>query len=180
MLVELAKETCIVIGSSKEETVVYVAFLCRYAELLVESLQGCGLRHRIGHIKKAGNTTCCSRTTFTLDVGFLRQPWLTEMHVVINDAWQYKTSRSIDDLIKRCFGMVVSCDYFCYLTVIDNDGAVECPSFIDNGSPLYERSHSFGRLVSGACNESGARCGATEGAIVEGASCGTSLSIRPF
>ena len=174
--IELFKQRRIPVCCPEEETVVDVTFTCGYTELLFESLNGCCLRHGIGHIEETGHTSCRSRTTFTLDIGLLCQSWLTEMHMVVNNAGQHKTSRSIDDLINRYLGTCISFNNLTYLRISDDDGAIEYLAFIDKSSALNDDPHFCGRLVKGVCRESGTVCGTVTGSDC----CGALSSTSPF
>ena len=98
--IEFFKKRDIVVGSAKEETVIHVTLLCSQRELLFQGHKRSGLGHRVRHIEIGSHTTGRSRTTLGIDVGLLRQSRLTEMHMIVDDAWQYKTSRSINDFIR--------------------------------------------------------------------------------
>ena len=99
MRVKLFKEGNIVVGGPKEETVIHVAFLSGQSEFSFECLERRRLRHRIGHIEIGGHPTsrCC--TALRIDIGLLRQTRLTKVDMIVDDAWQYETSRSINDFI---------------------------------------------------------------------------------
>jgi hypothetical protein len=108
MWIELGEETGIVVGGTKEETVVHVALLSCEGEFFFQSLQRRSLRHGVGHIEIGGDASNGSGTALCVDVRLLRQTWLTEMYVVVDDAWEHKTTRSVDDLVIRRFGRMVS------------------------------------------------------------------------
>ena len=57
-------------------------------ELIVEGLDGGGLRHGVGHVEEGGDATCSGSTALALDVGLVGQAGLTEMHMAVNDARQ--------------------------------------------------------------------------------------------
>ena len=104
MRVELWEECHVIICSPKEEAVVHMTLPCCEGELLFECLECRGLGNGVGHVEIGGHAPSCSCTALTVDVGFLRQARLTEMHMVVDDTRQHKTARSIDDLIKRIKG----------------------------------------------------------------------------
>ena len=177
MGIKLGEEIGIVVGGAKEETVVHVALLGCKGELLFQSLQCRSLRHRIGHIEIGGDTSSGSGTALGIDVRLLRQTWLTEMYVVVDDAWEHKTTRSVDDLVIRRFGRMVSFYNLSDSFVFNDQRAIECPAFVDKRSPFDQRRHFCGRLSDGNCRESGVVCGATGCWAVWA---GTSSSTRPF
>ena len=86
MSIQLREQFHIIVGSTKEKCVVHMTLLGCQREFLFQSLQGSRLWHRVRHIEIGGDATCSSRTTLTLDVGLSRQSWLTEMHMIIDDA----------------------------------------------------------------------------------------------
>ena len=159
MWIQLLKERNIIVGSTKEKTIVDVTLLSRQCEFFLQCLKRSCLRHRIRHIKISGHTTSRCRTALGIDVGLLCQSWLTEVDMIIDDTRQYETSRSINELIRGCFGIGISLNNLCYLTVFDDDGTIERLALIDNGSTLDYGSHFWGRLVRGTCMESGSVCG---------------------
>ena len=79
MWIELGEETGIVVGGTKEETVVHVALLGCEGELLFLSLQCRSLWHRIGHIEIGGDTSSGGGTALCVDIRLLSQTWLTEV-----------------------------------------------------------------------------------------------------
>ena len=155
MGIELGKEIGIVVGGTKEETVVHVALLGCEGELLFQSLQCRSLWHRIGHIEIGGDTSSGGGTALCVDIRLLRQTWLTEVYVVVDDAWEHKTARSVDDLAIRRFGRMVSFYNLSDSFVFNDQRAIECPAFVDKRSPFYQRRHFCGRLSDGICRESG-------------------------
>ena len=99
MRVKLFEEGNIVVGGPKEETVIHVALLSGQGEFSFERLECRRLRHRIGHIEIGGHPTSCCCTALRIDIGLLRQTRLTKVDMIVDDAWQYETSRSINDFI---------------------------------------------------------------------------------
>ena len=120
MFVESVETSHIVVGCPKEETIVHVAFLCCQREFLIKCFEGGGLRHGIGHIEETGHTPSRSGTTLTVDICLLRQSRLTEMYMIVDDTWEYKTSRSIDDLVNNVFGTRFSFYNLTYLSTFDD------------------------------------------------------------
>ena len=154
VLVELVEQCHIIIRSPKEETVVHMTLLSSQSELLLKRLQRRRLRNGIRHIEIGGHTASGRSPALTLDVSLLRQTRLTEMHMIVDDTWEYKTSRSIYDRVSRYFGIDVSCNNLLYLLIFDDDRTIESFSFVDNGSALNDGPHFCGRLVRGTCSES--------------------------
>ena len=92
------------IRGAEEEAVVYMtASLCQQ-ELLVECFQRGGLRNGIGHIEIRGDAPEGCRPTLALDIGLLRESWLTEMYMVVDDARKNKTPRGINRLVELPLG----------------------------------------------------------------------------
>ena len=103
---QLGKKVAIVVGSTKEERIVDVAFLAGQREFLFQRLQRGCLRYTVGHIEITRHTTCSSSTALCVNVCLCCQSWLTEMYVVVYHAWQHVTARGINRLIKRCLGLL--------------------------------------------------------------------------
>ena len=87
MRIQLGEQFHIIVSSTKEESVVHVALLGRQSVFLFQSLQRCGLGHGVGHIEIGGHPSCSGSLTLAVDVSFLRQTWLTEMYMIVDDAW---------------------------------------------------------------------------------------------
>ena len=135
MRIELLKIIYIVIGSTKEETVVHMTLLCAQLPLCLPGLQSGSLRHRVRHLKITGHTTKGSCTAFALDVSLLRKSRLTEVNMIINHTRQNKTPRGIDDFIVIATG----CLAFIYLLdkfTIQQEVAHKRATLIYNGSIL--------------------------------------------
>ena len=135
MLIELLKIIYIIIGSTKEETVVHMTLLSAQLPLCLPSLQSGSLRHRVRHLEIAGYTTKGSCTAFALDVSLLRKSRLTEVNMIINHTRQNKTPRGIDDFIVIATG----CLAFIYLLdkfTIQQEVAHKRATLIYNGSIL--------------------------------------------
>ena len=107
MGIELGEEVGIVVGSTKEEAIVDVTLSGCKRKFLLQSLKGRGLGDGVGHVEIGGDTSCSSSTTLCIDIGLVSETWFTEMDVVIDDARENKTTRSVDDFIIRCFGQLV-------------------------------------------------------------------------
>ena len=135
MRVELLKIIYIIIGSTKEETVVHMTLLSAQLPLCLPGLQSGSLRHRVRHLKITGHTTKGSCTAFALDVSLLRKSRLTEVNMIINHTRQNKTPRGIDDFIVIATG----CLAFIYLLdkfTIQQEVAHKRATLIYNGSIL--------------------------------------------
>ena len=135
MRIELLKIIYIIIGSTKEETVVHMTLLSAQLPLCLPSLQSGSLRHRVRHLEIAGHTTKGSCTAFALDVSLLRKSRLTEVNMIINHTRQNKTPRGIDDFIVIATG----CLAFIYLLdkfTIQQEVAHKRATLIYNGSIL--------------------------------------------
>ena len=91
MRIETVEEGDIVVRGTEEEGIVHMALRGSQAELIVECLKRGGLRHRVGHIEVRGHATGSSRLALGVDVGLFSESWLTKMHMIVNDAWQYVT-----------------------------------------------------------------------------------------
>ena len=74
--------------------------------------------------------------------------------MVVDDAWQHETARSINRHVDRCFGLFCARNNPCYLFSVNQDGSIKGLAFVDDGSSLDERPHGLGALVSGECSES--------------------------
>ena len=135
MLIELLKIIYIIIGSTKEETVVHMTLLSAQLPLCLPSLQSGSLRYRVRHLEIAGHTTKGSSAAFALDVSLLRKSRLTEVNMIINHTRQNKTPRGIDDFIVIATG----CLAFIYLLdkfTIQQEVAHKRATLIYNGSIL--------------------------------------------
>ena len=108
MGIEQREKIRVIVRGTEEETVVHVALPCGKGEFLFEGLQRRGLRHRIGHIEIGGHSSGSRRTALSVDIRLLRQSWLTEMHVVVDNAWEHKTARGVDDFVIRHLGYLVT------------------------------------------------------------------------
>ena len=97
--IQLRKQLHIIIRRTKVEAVVHMALLSSQLIFILKGFDCRSLRNGIRHIKISRDTTCRSRTTLAVDIGLLRQTWLTEMHMVVDHTRQNKTPRSIYDLI---------------------------------------------------------------------------------
>ena len=127
-------------------------------KLIVQGFQCSGLWFAIRHIEIASHATCSSCSALTLYIRLFCKSWLTEVYMVINDSWQYITTRGIDDFIKRCLGLLFGNIY--NVAVFDNNAAIENPTFIDDASSLNECSHfCSGTLVSGTVGCDGMESG---------------------
>ena len=140
MPVESRQQGDIVVGGAEEEGVVHVTALGSTAVLVVEGLEGGGLRHGVGHVEKGGHTTCRCRTALTLHVGLLGQPGLAEVHMVVDDAWQNVCARSIYHLVGRYFGRMVGQNVG-YRFVFNDNGAFEDAVLVDNRPTFNQCSH---------------------------------------
>ena len=107
----MRKEVAVVVGGAEEEAVVYMALHSRQAELLLQGFQRRRLRHTVGHVEIGGDTAGSSSTALAVDIGLLRQTRLTEVDMVVDDAWQHETSRCVYHLIDRHIGL---CGSLCY------------------------------------------------------------------
>ena len=135
MRIELFKIIYIVIGSTKEETVVHMTLLSAQLPLCLPGLQSGSLRYRVRHLKITGHTTKGSSAAFALDVSLLRKSRLTEVNMIINHTRQNKTPRGIDDFIVIATG----CLAFIYLLdkfTIQQEVAHKRATLIYNGSIL--------------------------------------------
>ena len=104
MDIQQGEEMSISVGRAEEEAVVYMtASLCQQ-ELIVERFQRGGLRNGIGHIEIRGDAPEGCRPTLALDIGLLRESWLTEMYMVVDDARKNKTPRGINRLVELPLG----------------------------------------------------------------------------
>ena len=86
--VETCEEVGIVVGSPKEERVVYNAISSSDGEFLFQCLQGGCLWHGVWHVEEGGDATGGSCTALGSHVCLLRQSWLAEVYVVVDDAGQ--------------------------------------------------------------------------------------------
>ena len=68
MHIELGEGIHIVVGSTIEEAIVYMALPGTQLSLLLPRLKGGGLRHRIRHLEVRSDATISSCTAFTLDI----------------------------------------------------------------------------------------------------------------
>ena len=84
---QLGISVAIVVGSTKEERIVDVAFLAGQREFLFQCLQRGGLWHTVRHIEITCHTTCSSSTALCVNICLCCQSWLTEMYVVVYHAW---------------------------------------------------------------------------------------------
>ena len=135
MRIELLKIIYIIIGSTKEETVVHMTLLSAQLPLCLPGLQSGSLRYRVRHLKITGHTTKGSSAAFALDVSLLRKSRLTEVNMIINHTRQNKTPRGIDDFIVIATG----CLAFIYLLdkfTIQQEVAHKRATLIYNGSIL--------------------------------------------
>ena len=135
MRIELLKIIYIIIGSTKEETVVHMTLLSAQLPLCLPGLQSGSLRYRVRHLKITGHTTKGSSAAFALDVSLLRKSRLTEVNMIINHTRQNKTPRGIDDFIVIATG----CLAFIYLLdkfTIQQEIAHKRATLIYNGSIL--------------------------------------------
>ncbi len=62
----------VLVGGSKEETVINVALALRKFQFLVQCIERCGLRKGVRHLEKRGHTTICGSATLAFEVGFGR------------------------------------------------------------------------------------------------------------
>ena len=100
MGIESWEQSGIIVCGAKEETVVHVTLLSSACELLFQSLQRGGLRHRVGHVEESRHAPGSSGPALCVDIGLLRQARFAEMHMVVDDTWQHETARSVDDLVE--------------------------------------------------------------------------------
>ena len=84
MDIELWKEIDVIIGSAKEEAVVYMTLLGGKLKLIFKSLERGGLRIGIRHVEIGGYTSSSCCPTLCVDISLLRKSWLTKMHMIIN------------------------------------------------------------------------------------------------
>ena len=86
--------------------------------------------------------------------------------MIVDDAWEHKTARSVDDLVKNSRGFQIpdnsiSLNNLSDFLILNDQRAIECPAFVDKRSPFYQRRHFCGRLSDGSCVESASDgCGA--------------------
>ena len=109
MRVETCEEVGIVVGSPKEERVVYNAISSSDGEFLFQCLQGGCLWHGVWHVEEGGDATGGSCTALGSHVCLLRQSWLAEVYVVVDDAGQQKTTLRIQCLIDIRWESLVVC-----------------------------------------------------------------------
>ena len=147
VLVELTEQVGIVICGSKEERIVHVTLFSRQTVLVFQCLQRSGLRYGVGHIEIGGDTTCGCSYALRIDVGLFRHARLTEVHVVINNAWQHIAARGINRICTVCFmgGSMQLAIWHDSLDgiPINNNIANESPSFVDDSTTFNNRFHSF-------------------------------------
>ena len=141
--VELSEESYIVIGGTEEETVVDMACLLCPCELVVERVQCCRLRLAVGHIKEGGHATESSCTRLALYVSFLRQPRLTEVNMFVDDAWQNIAPRGVYTFVVVSTGCLLALYDFLDAVIVNDEGAPEGASLVDDGSALYLCSHYY-------------------------------------
>ena len=61
------------------------------------------MRIGIGHVHERSHATCHGGTALRVDVGLMCQTWLTEMHMLIDDAGNEVFACGIDDSMNRPF-----------------------------------------------------------------------------
>ena len=105
--VELVEQPGIVVGGSEEERIVDVTAVRGYAELLVQSLERGGLRHRVGHVEERGDATGSGSPALALDGSLVGEARLTEMHMRVDDARHDHAARSVYRLVDGLCGLGV-------------------------------------------------------------------------
>ena len=110
--------------------------------LIVQGFGGCRLRHSVRHIKKRCYPSHCRCARLALYVCLGSEAWLSKMYVLINDSWQYKTTRSIDYFIAYVAGYMLPLYNISDTVIIYNDGRLKGFALIDNATANNNSSHS--------------------------------------
>ena len=114
----------------------------------VESFEGCGGGERIGHIKNSCHASCRGSIALRFEVGFLRQTWIAEMYVLINDAWKQVAAISIYHFHGRLiWNGVFPLQNLTYLVVIYQKRTDKLSALVNNDSILYLNSFVHSSVI---------------------------------
>ena len=139
--VELAQLVEVVVGGAREEGVVDVHALDGHSLLVAECLEGGGLRLGVGHVEDGGDASIGGSTALALHGGFVGEPWLAEVYVGVDDAWQHVSSLGVYNSIEGTSADSGADSFgydFVYAVVVDDEVGFLPRAFIDDGAALDE------------------------------------------
>ena len=139
--VEPVEEGHIGICGTEEERMVDVTFARGQGKLVVKRLQCRGLRHGVRHVENGGHATCRRRPALAFHVGLVCKAGLTEMHMVVDDARQNVTARSVYRHVERRSGPCAARIYAFNVLTTDGYGRFGRLSLIHHQCVFYQYPH---------------------------------------
>ena len=123
----------VVVGGTHIETVVDVRGGSGTLVFRLESVESDSLRLGVWHVHKRGYTAHQCRTRLALDVGFVRQSRLAEVHLVVDGSRQNIVAGNINQLscLSHKLRRRLACAHLAYHIAIDGNKAFFCHTFIN-------------------------------------------------